>query len=64
MNAPIEAAEALVIYPGDTLVVRVHPGYSRAEHDEFGALIRKQLTPDVQVLIIGAEQLAVIRSTP
>lgn len=59
--AGVEVAEALVVRPGDILMVRVDPSMSRDRLQDLVEAIRARLSEDVQVLIIAAEQLAVFR---
>lgn len=53
-------AEALVVHPGDKLLVRVAPSTSRVQVEQLMEQARERL-PEVEVVIIGAEQLAVLR---
>lgn len=58
-------AEALIVRPGDVLILRVAPGIYPSEfqrfHDSVGPRL-KELLPDVQIVIIGGiEQMMVYR---
>lgn len=55
-----EVAEALVVRPGDKLLIRVHPSTPSSQIDLLLTEARERL-PEVEVTIIGAEQLAVVR---
>lgn len=66
MSDPLAAVEeALVVRPGDVLIIRVAPGISRERLDEFATGVKKGLKerfPDPpQLLVIAAEQIAVLR---
>lgn len=63
MNSAAEVVDALVVQPGDTLVVRVRGDVNPAQIAETADMIRERLRPDVELLVVAAEQLAVIRST-
>lgn len=55
-----EIREALVVKPGDRLLVRVHP-HVRAEQVD---VLRERLLdrfPDIEVTVITCEQIAVVR---
>jgi hypothetical protein len=56
----LDVIEAIVLRPGDTLVVRVSAGATLQQADELKARAR-ELLPDVGVVVIGAEQLVVHR---
>jgi hypothetical protein len=59
---PAEIAEALVIHPGDKLLVRVDAAHAFPDQvDELLDDLRKRF-PECGVTIIAAEQLAVIRA--
>jgi hypothetical protein len=55
-----EVIEALVVRPGDKLIVRVDPRTTRAQADEMIAAVKERL-PELEILIVAAEQLAVLR---
>lgn len=65
MSDPLVAVEALVIRPGDVLIVRVRPDISRERLDEFATGVKeglKECLPDPpQLLVIAAEQIAAFR---
>lgn len=54
--------EAIVVRPGDTLVVRVNPshGWFRSHLDELAHSIKERL-PGIEVLIVTADQLVIYR---
>jgi hypothetical protein len=58
-----DAAQAFVLHPGDTLVVRVHEDASAAELDEIATAIKSQVG-DNAALVLGAgvEQVAARRA--
>jgi hypothetical protein len=58
-----DVAEALTIQPGDTLIIRVLPPLTQAHYEAMKAKLREQL-PDVDVVIVPAEQMAVYRPRP
>ena len=61
-SGPIPVAEAVVIRPGDVLVIRCDPGVSTADADAVRAKVLARLPGLADVLIIGsAQQLAVYR---
>ena len=53
-------AEGLVVKPGDSLIVRVATGTTPKQIDEFLNEIQGRF-PDVEVTVVGAEQIAVVR---
>lgn len=56
--------EALVIRPGDTLIIRVRSDIYRSEFDEFQYRVKAgldEVCPGVRFVIVNAEQLAVYR---
>jgi hypothetical protein len=55
--------EALVVRPGDTLVVRVRPAISAQQVDEIKRELSERL-PGVKALIVAAEEIAVYRPRP
>ncbi len=55
-----EIADALVVRPGDGLIVRVLPSITMNEVEYLRTTLLERL-PDVEVTIIAAEQLAVVR---
>ncbi|MFE6305008.1 hypothetical protein [Nocardiopsis sp. NPDC057823] len=57
---PVVLGEALVIRPGDTLIIRIDPDNGTEAARQIGAEA-KALLPDVDIVIIGADQLAVYR---
>lgn len=59
----IDIEEALVIYPGDTLVVRVRSDIYRNEFDELFTGLKANLPDNVRFLVVSAEQIAAIRAT-
>lgn len=63
MAEPTEIREALVIRPGDKLIVRVNQATTRAD---VGRLVDNLADrfPDTEVTVIAAEQLAAIRPEP
>jgi hypothetical protein len=63
MAEPTEIREALVIRPGDKLIVRVSQVTTRAD---VGRLVDNLAVrfPDTEVTVIAAEQLAAIRPEP
>jgi hypothetical protein len=54
--------EALVVHPGDKLLVRVRQDSSRDAVLEFRTMLEERL-PEVQITVIAAEQLAVVRAS-
>jgi hypothetical protein len=59
MDIPV--SEALVIKPGDTLIIRYGRRLSAQEVDEMVAYLRPAIPSTVKILIIEAEQIAVVR---
>jgi hypothetical protein len=55
-----EIAQTAVVQPGDTLIIRVAPNTSRDVLERMVA-VAKQAIPDVELLIVGAEEMAVYR---
>nr|MDT0660857.1 hypothetical protein [Micromonospora sp. DSM 115978] len=63
MTAELEGvAEALIVRPGDTLIVRFNQRTARSDLDPVDKALREQL-PGVDVIVINAEQIAVFRPT-
>lgn len=65
MAGLVAAQEALVIHPGDTLVIRVAPNTSPESFAKFADFAKARLAeknPGVELLVIAAEQLGVIRA--
>jgi hypothetical protein len=58
--AGVEVAEALIIRPGDKLLVRVDVHTSRERAMDLRDELKERL-PEVEVCVIAAEQLAVFR---
>lgn len=63
-----EVAEALVIRPGDTLILRLAPAVTASQLEEyrkrFVPFLREHL-PGVEVVMVGGvEQMAVYRPDP
>lgn len=56
--------EALVVRPGDTLVIRLDHRTSMAEFDEFRERIRGQLDPDIGCMIIEAPGAQILTAQP
>lgn len=52
--------EGLIVRPGDKLLIRVRPD---SYPEELAALLDKlqQRFPEVEITVVGAEQLAVVR---
>lgn len=53
--------EAVVVRPGDTLVVRVDTDLTLEQAQEWRALLEERL-PGVRCVIVGADQLLVYQS--
>jgi hypothetical protein len=53
--------EGVVVHRGDTLVVRVSPDVEWSELEEVKRLIEERLPDGAGVMVIGCEQLAVVR---
>lgn len=57
-----EFSEALVIKPGDTLVLRCQRRLSAQEVDTFQTMLRQRIPESIDILILdGIDQMAVIR---
>ena len=54
-------AEALVVQPGDTLIVRMPSGITHETADRVIEMLGVRL-PGVKVAVVAAEQIAVLRS--
>lgn len=57
----LEIVEALVIHPGDKLLVRVPRDSDPEQAREVQAKLKERF-PEVEVTIIAADELAVVRS--
>jgi hypothetical protein len=61
------AVDALVVRPGDVLLIRVSPSTSREQFDKFAALVKegfaKRMAEPPEVMFIAAEQLGVVRAS-
>jgi hypothetical protein len=55
------AREAVVIRPGDTLIVRVDPASTWGDVEELKRAFVERM-PNVQVIVVAAEQLAAVRA--
>jgi hypothetical protein len=53
MEAP-RVLEALIVRPGDTLIIRLDSCMADDEADHFKTSIRQQLDPSIKVLLIEA----------
>lgn len=53
-------SNAVIVRPGDTLIVRIQPDISRQRFEEFADSIKARL-PEVKVVVLAAEQLLVYR---
>lgn len=56
--------DALVVRPGDTLLIRVSDALSRKDFDEYREFVEREIgprLPGVKVLLINADQLAAYR---
>jgi hypothetical protein len=56
----IEVAEALVVRPGDKLLIRVRQDTYPEHADQLAKHLKRRI-PEVEVTIIAAEQFAVVR---
>jgi len=56
-----EAREAVEIRDGDTLIVRVDPAVPTQAVQGMQALLSANLPDGVRVVVVGCEQLAVVR---
>lgn len=61
MTTVTELLEALVVHPGDTLIVRLDRGVTNQQAADIRALILKRLPDLADAIVIGAEGLAVYR---
>jgi hypothetical protein len=59
----LAALDTVTVRPGDKLIVRVRSDFTHQDFDEFTNRIREKL-PDVEVLVMGAEQILVYREDP
>lgn len=59
----VNVEEAAIVRPGDTLIVRVAP---TATMERAMALKKRgqELLPDVNVVVVAAEEIAVVRPEP
>lgn len=55
-----EIREAIVVKPGDHLIVRVDVCTSRSEFDQLRTALEGRF-PQLEVTVIAAEQIAVVR---
>lgn len=55
-------AEAVVIRPGDKLIIRVSPRITAKQADDLREWAKTLLPELADVLIVGADQIAVLRS--
>jgi hypothetical protein len=56
-----EVQEALVVRPGDVLVVRVRHDITMDQFDKVTSAVKERFPADAEILFVAAEQLAVIR---
>jgi hypothetical protein len=55
-----DIAEGLVVKPGDSLIVRVHPHTSLDQVDKLLDSMHGRF-PDVEVTVIACEQISLVR---
>lgn len=59
--ADLQIAEALVLRPGDKLVLRTHPDVTRQAVEDLASAVKEKL-PDIEVCVIaGVDQMLVYR---
>ena len=60
MTETLEVQEALVVRPGDKLLVRLRPDAHRGHIEKLADALRERF-PETEITVITAEQLAVVR---